>query len=80
MCHSAVALLLLSPHNWDSSITIKSHGYQNAWDFQQLLASKSIQERLRGSELGTGERVAHIGRRYVCHLSLPTCPSSHLCI
>lgn len=46
MCHSAVALLLLSPHNWDSSITVKSHGYQNAWDFQQLLASKSIQERL----------------------------------
>lgn len=80
MCHSAVALLPLSPHNWDSSITVKSHGCQDAWGFQQVLASKSIQERLRGSELGTGERVAHIGRRYLCHLSLPTRPSSHLCI
>lgn len=46
MCHSAVALLPLSPHNWDSSITVKSHGCQDAWGFQQVLASKSIQERL----------------------------------
>lgn len=73
MCHSAVASLSLSPCNGDSSIMVKSQDCQGAWPCQQVLVSTCLQEKARGSEMGTGSQSRP--RKEAPLSSISTCPS-----